>query len=1179
VSPGQRSGLFDTGAVQRASKAVVGVSFDLGTCTGWMITEDLVVIPDTKVVQAGGPDAQFRCWFGAEVVVPAEVVFRPAPDSAHGPALLRLTSVPTDVDHVPLETRAADPGDPIALLFVRTDDPEPLRVLSVGRLLDMESPWLHHDADVVEGAVGAAVVSERGALLSMHLSHDDTVRTGLTLEALLSTLRNAPLWPEIGTRHNLADVGVARRRMARALESSPSDRTTEALQHAAVHWSLDPATISPDSRERVRPLVNNSSAARWSLASTERARLLTKAGSLGTLRRIRGDEVIDDPRQAVIDRILQGPPYDLHEVAEADLPYWLQAVRWFAGVEPALPKPSEVSRVLERRRLRGRLATIAGWGFRGRENELALLAEWYEQHADDLLVISGLGGIGKSALVARFADGLASDTPLFWLDFDRADLAPDDGDSVVSLLTQQASLQVENFRPDYSGAETWQQSAQAFGAALARGIGDAAKPLLVLDGFEVAQHVERYQEIWKVLDAILAHVPALRILVDGRSEITGTTVRDRPARGIVLRGIDRADADLWLLEHGVDHAAVRAGVLDVVAGVPLRMRLALRFLEEGGDPRELLDELPKRLIEGFLYRRILDRVMDVQLLDIARNALVLRRITPALIASVLSENIPVNMSAEQVFERLRREMGLVTTEVALDPAVVLRGDEAALLLRPEVRTATLALLEIDDRARVRGVDERAAEWYAQGDPEDIANRAELVYHRLRLGDVDGAAADWRDEVAALLVDAEDDLPESAPEAREWLVSTRGRVLSSWGTDIAGWERDADRRIRDALGRGRPAVVPEILAERAERTGLSPLVLFDAWVLWYGGDITAAWNLLQEAGVDDRGPVGRHRAVLAALLAVRSDEHELADTYLERIQSPDRWADRELADLESLGVWAARVRLTVDLYLEGLLAQAYELSRSDMLLQVMAALRPADVVLPTLAQQLEEPARSAARQAPLVPVDESQIPAFRAALAQEREDRSGEERMGRWLLGGTSWWQFSRELRGEVNGSYVGGFSGLVRQLSFLADRRWQVAATGLSLGAACQQALQPDASAGPLSLSVVATLGALRGQPLRYSDRGVEFATIDDLIDECVRRDPTAAALVEDGPGALLTATTKLFLDDADPQRSQELESWLAHGPAPTQGVSLYLRGPDPLESLFRRIAGLPEVIDLPGSE
>ena len=52
------------------------------------------------------------------------------------------------------------------------------------------------------------------------------------------------------------------------------------------------------------------------------------------------------------------------------------------------------------------------------------------------------------------------------------------------------------------------------------------------------------------------------------------------------------------------------------------------------------------------------------------------------------------------------------------------------------------------------IDEHAVAWYAKQDLTEAVNVAELVYHRLRLRDLNGAQQVWRAECAPLLIDAE-----------------------------------------------------------------------------------------------------------------------------------------------------------------------------------------------------------------------------------------------------------------------------------------------------------------------------------------------------------------------------------------------------------------------------------------
>ena len=188
------------------------------------------------------------------------------------------------------------------------------------------------------------------------------------------------------------------------------------------------------------------------------------------LREARGHDEADrgDTGQQVIDRILAGPPYELAAIEEAALPYWLQAVRWFADVVPGLPTPAAVNRTLERRRMRSRLRSLAGSDFLGREAELTRLRAWYGDQQAGPMVVTGIGGVGKSTLVAQFAAELPESMLLLWLDFDRADLAPDDAVSVLGLLAEQVAVQRDGFAVPVVAEESWPDGAAAFGEALAQ---------------------------------------------------------------------------------------------------------------------------------------------------------------------------------------------------------------------------------------------------------------------------------------------------------------------------------------------------------------------------------------------------------------------------------------------------------------------------------------------------------------------------------------------------------------------------------------------------------------------------------------------------------------------------------------------------------------------------------------
>jgi hypothetical protein len=189
----------------------------------------------------------------------------------------------------------------------------------------------------------------------------------------------------------------------------------------------------------------------------------------------------------------------------------------------------------------------------------------------------------------------------------------------------------------------------------------------------------------------------------------------------------------------------------------------------------------------------------------------------------------------------------VSTSSAFSMTIATDG---SLRLRPEVRLATLRLLETERTDRVLEIDKRAAEWYAGQDLSDAVNVAELVYHRLRLGNLEGAEDAWRDDCIPHLLFAEDELQEDAVEAREWLREHLSSG-SSEAAELEAWELDALGRIKNAMERQLLRAIPAILAERAERSPTSPLVVYDAWVRRQSGDLSGAREIL-DTGVKSNG---------------------------------------------------------------------------------------------------------------------------------------------------------------------------------------------------------------------------------------------------------------------------------------------------------------------------------------
>jgi hypothetical protein len=573
----------------------------------------------------------------------------------------------------------------------------------------------------------------------------------------------------------------------------------------------------------------------------------------------------ETPLQRVLDAVLGGEPQlpvDLDD--ENDLLAAIEVLRWAdqAFAHADLPKPVVQPAKDE---ILGRLALLdvthavrrlVEAGCVGRDDELTRLhayrtaANGARSLSDDpAMVVYGVGGVGKSTLVARFVmdlyEQLGGDDTLAWayVDLDRPTLASGDPLVVLNDIVSQIAAQFPVFRrvlrrrqeiayqrtkgaglEAYDTAHSLRSRASEFADAFLQ-LG-ARSLVVVVDTFEELERRDpaRSRELYDLFDVLSDGIGDFRLVVSGRRPAASFVDGTRPDRSLHVEPL-KDDAAVTLLRHFVDAAAgaapaaeVRADVardvIDLVGGIPLTVRLAATVLVREGPGAvadaaayaRTMEEVRAEFIRGFLYQRILDhidvgeRVRTEQLRGIARASLALRRISRGLIGEVL---VPAVCSVpappvDEVFEQLAAEVALVEVE----------GD--ALTLREELRGPALAALKLTDAELVDEVHRRAVDYFAGGADPDA--RLELAYHRLALGQVHAV----RDPaILRQLAPSVPDLPAAAAE----LVRRALRDPESLeATDeLARWEHKVLAECETALRKGELDRVAALLAGRTERT--------------------------------------------------------------------------------------------------------------------------------------------------------------------------------------------------------------------------------------------------------------------------------------------------------------------------------------------------------------------------
>jgi hypothetical protein len=483
------------------------------------------------------------------------------------------------------------------------------------------------------------------------------------------------------------------------------------------------------------------------------------------------------PVQAQFENYLMGKAKPIEQQTLSELEDSLQVLLWLDGVPLEQPPLDDVRRRLDYLRLLAPFESLAGDRvFRGRRYELdylrsyvgvlppeRLLARiataaraWIRPAQQPALSVFGPGGVGKSALVARFMlehTRLPEDVriPFAYLDFDRPTLDISRPLTLCAEMLRQLYLQFP-VHGDFAGllefvakqADTLTGSDQLMVArsALADLLGGiegmlGPRPYVVtLDTFEEVQYRGEAHAFpfWDMLTELQQQRPFLRVVVSGRAPVASLRLAGKPAEFLEIGSLDDAAAIAFLQAQGITNRDLAGRIVRQVGGVPLSLKLAASLVKRVGADADL-DERSSfwfsasdEMIQGLLFQRILGHIHNPQVERLAHPGLVMRRITPEVILNVLNEPCSLAITsldeAQSLFDELRKETSLVTVNQD--------QDTEELVHRPDLRRIMLKLLVQKAPGQVRDIHQRAVSWY-QTRP-GLRARAEELYHRLQLGE-------------------------------------------------------------------------------------------------------------------------------------------------------------------------------------------------------------------------------------------------------------------------------------------------------------------------------------------------------------------------------------------------------------------------------------------------------------
>ncbi|EFH88938.1 effector-associated domain EAD1-containing protein [Ktedonobacter racemifer] len=664
---------------------------------------------------------------------------------------------------------------------------------------------------------------------------------------------------------------------------------------AAVLSTFDSNTLKPTKQVKKQkglqdlladsvPVHTMGESNRWTLRPEVRREVLQQMRTRRVFRQALqvNNERSDDDLQQMIEAYIEDKALPIEEQTIRQLAATIQISEWFHSILENVPSLEKLQQRRDFLLLLEPFRELADVHFRGREAQLETLREYVGVLSSSKpaqttsfsfslkpIFIYGLGGIGKSTLVARFLWEHATlpdreRFPWIYIDFDRPGLfieepltwlvegihqlgiqyplSREQCESVrekieKDILTQTRALRTrisggisQHALPVYSGIREWKHALTNF-ASLLKKIKVAQDPLLlVLDTFEEVQYRSELavQGVFDFLRVLHQSVPQLRVVLIGRAFATEAPYK---LQEMHLVDFDEAAAQGFLESQGIPSIDA-VSIVRQVGGNPLSLRLAVeiwRAEDKQSHKKTTFDlqlyhtRLQVSEVQGILFRRLLDHIHDEKVRKLALHGLVLRRITPGLIREVLAGPCGVEISekgAEQIlFAEMQREVGLFTYEAG------------ALRQRSDVRRVVVRLLRASGADKVRRIGEAAIAYYEHFD--DPESRAEELYHRLMLQQSPEVLTKrWIDNIGLerYLYSALEDihLQEKIWLAPRLSISLTAQELLQ--ADIEGWERNTLQRVQEYLLHNRPSDALIMLREREERTLGSQLFEVEAQVL-------------------------------------------------------------------------------------------------------------------------------------------------------------------------------------------------------------------------------------------------------------------------------------------------------------------------------------------------------------
>lgn len=446
--------------------------------------------------------------------------------------------------------------------------------------------------------------------------------------------------------------------------------------------------------------------------------------------------------------------------------------------------------------------------FVGRENELGKIKTFIKKPNEwswNTLVIKGVGGVGKSTLLAKtcieiFEEKLAT---LILIDFDRPGMNSEDTAWLLDELIKQVGIQFPDkreylkkisssdqyIRDNYSSSRgnvlesnEYEKLSRKNLIHVERIIFNTGKPLvIVFDTIEEVFQQKSFEKLQNFISLIYENfisIP-LKIIFSGRIQ-EELDFGQNDYEIIFLDAFDKATAKVFLKKLGNDNKTIESILKTTRIPLrPLELKLISGILKDRNVTFEILEKeiftsnpsaVSEEFYTGVIYRRVLNRITNSDVRKVAYPGLILRYITPNLL-EVLS---PILGLAEMDID----QSNTLLSNLESYGWISYRLNDNEIWHRKDLRRIMVRMIMEQQPELVLKIREAAITYFDRQNNEK--SKAESLYHKLM---IKGEKSDLNYyklselKSAAEYIGSDDfDLPKSAAVLLQF--ARTGKVLTS-----------------------------------------------------------------------------------------------------------------------------------------------------------------------------------------------------------------------------------------------------------------------------------------------------------------------------------------------------------------------------------------------------------------